>query len=340
MSGRVMKIFEAFVPRLEIYSIDEAFLDMHELGHQDLLKLGVAIKKTVQLQTGIPVTIGIASTKALAKMANRYAKQKTRQGVFWAASPELTMEMLAATSVTQIWGIGKQHGMLLHNAGIHTAADFIRLPEDWVRKKLSVAGLRLLYELRGIPAIGLDEEPKPKKNICTSRSFGKLLTGKADIQEALVNYASVCAEKLRSQKTCCKTLNVFIHTNPHKTREQQYQRSIRLSLDRPSNHTAEMIRYAVKGLDIIFKEGYRYMKCGVVVSDLVSEKTVQSSVFDGKSAVRNKALMQVMDIVNQSLGKETVRMAVQGFEKPYRLKSEHLSPRYTTRFDQILTIRI
>jgi DNA polymerase V len=340
MSARVMKILEQFVPRMEIYSIDEAFLDMHELAHQDLQQLGLSIKKTVQMHTGIPVTIGIGETKTLAKMANRYAKKKTREGIFWAANPTLTEEMLGATPVTGIWGIGKQHGMFLHNAGIHTAKDFIKTPEDWIRTNLSVVGLRLLYELRGISTIGWEEEPKPKKNICTSRSFGILLTKKEDVQEALVNYAAACAEKLRSQKTCCKTINVFIHTNPHKTEEKQYQRSINLSLDRPSNHSAEIIRHAVRGLDIIFKEGFRYMKCGVIVSDLVPERSIQSSMLEENDRTRDKTIMQTMDKVNKLLGKETVRMASQGFEKRWRLKAAHLSPRYTTRFDQILTIKI
>jgi DNA polymerase V len=340
MSARVMKILEQFVPKLEIYSIDEAFLDMNDLPYQDLLQLGLNIKKTVRQHTGIPVTVGIAPTKALAKMANRYAKKKTGEGVFWAANHELTNEMLEQTAVTEIWGIGKQYGMFLHSANIHTAADFIKTPEDWVRTNLSVVGLRLLYELRGIPATCWEEEPLRKKNICTSRSFGKLLTKKTDVREALVNYAAACAEKLRGQRSCCKTINIFIHTNPHKTEAKQYQRSINLTLDTPSNNSAEIIRLATKGLDMIFKEGYRYMKCGVIVSDLVSEETLQSNLFDDQNRSRNKIAMQAMDSVNKTIGKETVRIGAQGFTRTYRLKSEHLSPRYTTRFDQLLTILI
>jgi DNA polymerase V len=340
MSARVMKIFEEFVPRIEIYSIDEAFLDMGDLPYQDLLQLGLSIREKVLRDTGIPVTVGIAPTKALAKMANRYAKKKTKLSVFWAVNGELTNEMLRETSVTDIWGIGKQHGMQLRNANVHTADDFIKMPEDWIRTHLSVVGLRLLYELRGISAIDWEEEPAQKKNICTSRSFGILMTKKLDIREALVNYAAACAGKLRAQKSCCKTMNVFLHTNPHKTQEAQYQRSINLTLERASNNTSEIIRYAIRGLDMIFKEGYRYMKCGVIVSDLVSEETVQASMFDNADRDRNKVVMEAMDRVNQSLGKETVRMAVQGFEKRYRLKAEHLSPSYTTRMDQLLKIQI
>jgi DNA polymerase V len=340
MSARVMKVLAAFVPRMEIYSIDEAFLDLPGPGQPDLVQLGLTIKKTVQRHTGIPVTIGIGATKTLAKMANRFAKKKTREGVFWAANHRLTQEMLGATPVTGIWGIGKQHGMFLHNAGVHTAADFIRAPEDWVRTHLSVVGVRLLYELRGIPAIGWEEEPKPKKNICTSRSFGIPLAKKEDVREALVNYAAACAAKLRSQKTCCKTIRVFIHTNPHKTEQKQYQRSVGLSLDRPSNQSAHIIRYAARGLDLIFQEGYRYMKCGVIVSDLVPEAAIQSSMLGENDQARGKTIMQAMDQINKRLGKDAVRMASQGFEKTWRLKAERLSPRYTTRFDQIIEIRI
>ena len=255
MSDRVMKTIASFVPRLEIYSIDEAFLDLHDMGYTNLLKLGVNIKKTVQQNTGIPVSIGIAPTKTLAKMANRYAKKKHRQtGVFWAAHEGLINEMLEYTDVGEIWGIGSQYALLLNRSNFKTAADFVKAPDDWVRDKMSVVGLRLLNELRGIPAIKWEFGTPAKKNICTSRSFGTLLTKKSEIAEALVNYAAACSLKLRNQKSCCNTVHVFLQTNPHKTEEKQYMRSINVDLERPSNNSAEIIKYALKGFDIIYKD--------------------------------------------------------------------------------------
>ena len=341
MSDRVMRTLESFVPRLEIYSIDEAFLDLHDLTYTDLLDLGVKIRFTVRQHTGIPVSVGIAPTKTLAKMANRYAKKKHKQtGVYWAANVDLTGEMLANTDVGDIWGVGKQYALLLRRNGFKMASDLANAPDDWIREKMSVVGLRLLNELRGIPAFKWEFEPAPKKNICTSRSFGKLLTDKSEISEALVNYAAACALKLRNQKTCCNLVHVFLHTNPHKTEERQYQRSINVELERPSNNTAEIIKAALKGYDVIYKEGYRFMKAGIIVMDLVPENQIQAGMFDTANLKRNKKMMDAMDNLNRVLGKELVRMAVQGFEKRYKLRADHLSPRYTTDINQVLKVKI
>jgi DNA polymerase V len=341
MSDRVMKTFASFVPALEIYSIDESFLDLHNLPYTNLLSLGVKIKRTVEQNTGIPVSIGIAPTKTLAKMANRYAKKKHKQtGVFWAANKQLTDEMLAATAIGDVWGIGHEYALLLNKHGFKTAADVVLAPDDWIRNNLSVIGLRLVNELRGIPAIEWEYETPAKKNICTSRAFGKLLTKRTDIEEALVNYAANCALKLRQQKNCCEKMQVFLHTNPHKTEQKQYQRSINVQLERATNNTAEIIKYALKGFDVIYQPGYHFMKAGVIVMNLVHEDEVQSSMFDAANSGRNKKLMDAIDKVNGSLGKEIVRMAVQGFEKKYRLRADHLSPKYTTNIRDIVKIRI
>lgn len=341
MSARVMNTFARFVPRLEIYSIDEAFLDLHNLPYVNLLQLGVKIKRTVQQNTGIPVSIGIAPTKTLAKMANRYAKKKERAtGVFWAANEKLTNEMMQFTEVGDVWGIGHQHAQFLRKNGFKTAADLRNAPDNWIRENLSVVGLRLVNELRGIAAIKWELETPAKKNICTSRSFGKLLTKKSDIQEALVNYAANCALKLRNQKSCCKRINVFISTNPHKMERKQYQRSIDVQLERPSNNSPEIIKYAIKGLNVIYSEGYEYMKVGIIAMDLVPENEVQGSLYDSAKLERNKKIMNTMDKVNKVFGKESVRMAVQGFEKNYRLRADHLSPCYTTNINDILKIKI
>jgi DNA polymerase V len=341
MSDRIMETLALFVPEIELYSIDEAFLDLDEIGDADLLKLGINIKRTIRKNIGIPVSIGIAPTKTLAKMANRHAKKNYRQSaVFWAANKFLTEEMLSATPVSEIWGIGNQYALFLSRSGFKTAADFVQAPEDWVKKHLSVVGLRLLYELRGTPSIAREERKPVRRNICTSRSFGNRIADKNQMAEALANYAASCATKLRDDKTCCRRLQVFIQTNPHKTEELQYLRSIDIQLERASNHTGEIIKAALQGLDLIFTPGFLYMKCGVTALDLVTQSSVQASFFDESDRQKNGQLMETVDKINRSLGKEVLRSAVQGFARKYRLKAEYLSPCYTTRMSDILKIRI
>ena len=341
MSQRIMGTLASFAQKLEAYSIDEAFLDLNDPGHSDLLQLGSRIRTTIRQHTGIPVSVGIAPTKTLAKMANRHAKKKYRQSaVFWAADKMRTQEMLSATLVGDIWGIGNQYALFLSRSGYKTASDFLHASEDWVKKHLSVVGLRLLYELRGIPCIPWEELKPVRKNICTSRSFGSRLSDKIAIGEAMANHAATCAAKLREDKTCCRRVQVFIQTNPHKTEEPQYLRSIDMVLERASNHNAEIIKAAILGLDHIFKPGYLYMKCGVTVLDLVPESSIQASCFEISDLKKNKTVMDTVDQINRRMGKGTVISAVQGFEKKYRLKAAYLSPCYTTRLDEVLKIRI
>jgi DNA polymerase V len=339
ISDRVMKTMGSFVPAMEIYSIDEAFLDMHDLPYNDLSRLGLEIKKKVKKDIGIPVTVGIAPTKTLAKMANRYAKKKRRDvGVFWAANDELVDEMLNNTEVRDIWGIGHQHALLLNRNGIRTAHDFKYMPEEWVRTKMSVVGQRMLNEIRGIPAIQWESEIPDKKNICTSRSFGSLLTDFKIIKEALCNHAATCALKLRNQSSACAIVQVFIQTNLHKIKDPQYSRSVNIELPAASNDTAVIMKAAIRGLEMIYKEGYRYMKCGVIVSAFVDENSIQRNLFQPVDNKRSRSAMNALDSINKSLGKEIVRFAVQGYEKKYRLKAEHLSQKYTTDIRQVLKV--
>lgn len=340
MSARVMSILSSFVPRMEVYSIDEAYLDMHDLPYHDLQTLGLKIRRTVGQWTGIPVSVGIAPTRTLAKMANHYAKKKIREvGVFSAATPELIERMLHETDVSDICGIGHQHAQLLRVNQFKTAWDFTQAPAEWIRAKMSVVGLRLLNELRGIPSIEPEYDTPAKKNICTSRSFGKRLEARGEILEALANFAASCAEKLRRQKSCCRKIHVFLHTNVHKTNEPQYIRSIEIDLETATNNTGEIIGYASKALDLIYKPGYKYLKTGIIVMDLVPESAVQGSLFDQGDRGKSKTVMAVMDKINKSMGKESVRMAIQGFEKRYRLKAEWLSQKFTTRLSDVIKVK-
>jgi DNA polymerase V len=342
MSERVMTILQSFVPQIELYSIDEAFLDMSELAYTDLLALAVRIRNTVIQHTGIPVSVGIAPTRALAKMANRYAKKKFASlGVFYAANEALRDEMLRFTEVDGIWGIGRQHALLLRNQQVFTAKDFTELPAQWVWEHMSVVGLRLWHELKGTPSFEWEFEAKPKKNICTSRSLGKLTQDYEILKEAISNHAATCAQKLRRQQSVCKKIQVFIATNPHKTQHRQYSHSIIIECSTATNLTGEIIAYALKGLQIIFRaDDYLYMKCGVILLDIISEEAVQASIFDHKKRDKDGRADKAVDAINQLMGKGMVRMAVQRFDKRYKLRADHLSRRYTTRLDEILNIDI
>lgn len=339
MSDRVMQTISTFVPGLEVYSIDEAFLDMHDLPYHDLLQLGTTIRNTVLQHLGIPVCVGIAATKTLAKMANRYAKKLQRKaGVFYAANGMLTSEMLNKTAVQEIWGIGKKHGDFLRQNGILTAAQLAAAPDLWIRKHFSVVGLRLVNELRGIPAIQWEFESPKRKNICTSRSFGELLADKATIREALANHAASCAIKLREQSTAARDVHVFLQTNPHRTQDRQFARSITVKLPVAANDTSTIIRSALKGLDLIYHTGYNYKKCGVIVMDLVPEQSIQTGLFQNHDSDKMAKVMKAMDLINKLKGKESVKMGVQVGEKKYRLRANHLSRHYTTNIHELPAI--
>lgn len=341
LSDRVMKTLADFVPKLEVYSIDESFLDMSELIYADLTKLGIEIRQTVKQNIGIPVSVGIASTKTLAKMANRYAKKKYKKiGVFYAANKDLVQEMLSFTQVEDIWGVGRQYASLLKRNGIHTALDVTNTPEEWMRKNMTVVGQRLWNELRGMASIEWEYEAPAKKNICTSRSFGKLTGDKMIIAEAASNYAAACAAKMRKQNSCASSMCVFINTNQHKIEQPQYSRSIVMEFQTPTNLTGEIITYALRGLDIIYKEGYLFKKVGIIMLGLVPESQRQTSLFDTVDREKNRTILGTVDKLNSLMGKDVVRMASQGYKRRYKLRAEHLSNRYTTNINEILNVKI
>ena len=339
MSARVMQVIREFVPRTEIYSIDEIFADLSSLKYADCTLLAVNIREAVMRCTGIPVTIGIAATKTLAKMANRYAKKSMpANGVFCADAEWKLNDLLGFTPVNEIWGIGEQHQKLLAKNGFMTAADFIRAPADWVRKEMAVVGLRTQTELKGITSIKWTDAAQPKKNICTSRGFGKLITSKREVQQAVATFTSSCAQKLRKQQSCARRIHVFIQTNIHRKQDDQYFHSITLDLSVATNSTRELLKYAMTALDIIYLPGYKYNKTGVMVLDLIPASQVQLGLFDQGRNEKEKATMKAIDAINQSYGNEVVRMATQEFNKKWKLKQDHLSERYTTRFEELMIV--
>ena len=341
LSNRVMNVLRSLAPALEVYSIDEAFMDLTGMNHIDLYEFGLTIRKEVLNQVGIPVSIGIAPTKTLAKMANRYAKKEKKAiGVHLVQNSTQIEGLLKCTKVEDIWGIGRQYAMKLMQYNVFTAANLAALNEDWIRTHMTVVGLRLVKELKGIPCVEWDTLPPAKKCIQTARSFGKLLSTKEELAAPLSNHAASCAAKLRYQNTCASAVQVFIHTNPHRKQDPQYFRSVTIALEVPTSDSSEIINAALRGLGIIYKPGYLYNKTGVLVFDIVPEDQVQLGLFDAFDRVRSGKMMQVLDKVNERFGKNTLRYAVQGYKKYWKLKQQKLSPCYTTNIMEVLTIKI
>jgi DNA polymerase V len=288
--------------------------------------------------TGIPVTVGIGPTKTLAKMANRYAKKnRPMEGVFSADTDELVGMLLSSTEVGDIWGIGKQFESLLLSQGFTTALDLVNnAPEEWIRKEMSVVGQRLFQELKGINCIPWEETTKVRKNICTSRSFGKLITRKNEISQAIAKFTSSCGEKLRKDNTCARKLHVFLQTNPHRPKDEQYFQSVTLELEVATNLTTILLKHAMKALDMIYRDGYNYQKAGVMVLDLIPQKEIQLGLFESLNSQRDRKLMEKVDELNKVFGKDVVRFGVQDYGQSWKLKQGNLSSAYTTQLQQII----
>lgn len=341
LSNRVMRKLGNFCNNIEYYSIDEAFLDFSSHVYQDLLQVGFEMKAQVFNEIGIPVSVGMGPTKTLAKMANRFIKKTNKQkGVHVLDTADKIEEVLAFTSVGDVWGIGPQYAKLLQQHGFLTAADLVMAPEEWVRKQMSVVGQRTLNELKGIRSITLEEETPTKKNICVARGFGQLINNKTDLQGALANYVSIVAEKLRKGNLCTKQLHLFVQTNEHRIQDEQYYRSIDVALPVASSDTTELLHYANLGLDRIYRPGINYHKVGCMALNLIPANQIQFSMFDAQNRLRKNTMMKALDNLNLDLGKNAVKFATQGNGKNWHLRQEKCSPCYTTRWQDILTIQI
>lgn len=340
MSKRVMSILEEACPHIEIYSIDEAFLKFDGFSYIDIQEYCKDIRKKVLQWTGIPVSIGIANTKALAKAANRIAKvypQQT-QHVHYISNDVLRKKALTWLSVDDVWGIGRRYAKKLHALNIHTAYDFSCMPQSWVKKHMSIVGVRLQQELLGNPMLDI-EDPLPRKNIATTRTFEKNYTDFADIQERISTFAVSCAEKLRRQQSCCQSLMVFLVSNYHRKDLPQYSKSICVQLPYPTNSSIELVQCAHTALQRIFKPGIAYKKAGVIVQDFCSEQYIQTTLFDTRN-VKHIPVMQAIDALNGRYGQQKIRLAIQDPTRVWKMKQEKLSPRYTTKFSDIITIRV
>lgn len=341
LSNRVMSILSGFSPDMEIYSIDEAFLGLHGFTHTNLYEYARKIRNTTTKNTGIPVSVGVAQTKTLAKVANHFAKKKPENnGVYFIDSEGKREISLKSFDVGEVWGIGYQYDKFLRRYGIKTAWDFSQAPAAWVRKHMSVVGLRTQKELLGIPCYDLEVKAPAKKAICTSRSFGSMQTEQTAIEEAISTFASRCSYKLRTQKTYANIIMVFINTNPFRNDLPQYSASRVIHLPVASNSSIELVHYALIAFRSVFKPGYRFKKAGVIVSGITAESSLQGSLFDEVNRERHYNAMIALDKLNSRYGRDTVHLAAQGTGRKWKLRQEKLSPCYTTRWNEIMTVKV
>ena len=339
LSHRIMKALEHFSPDVEIYSIDEAFISLRGFESQDLDAYCQEIRHTIKKWVGIPVSIGIAYTKTLAKLANRRAKKnQIYDGVLnLIDNPETEMH-LKAVEVSDVWGVGRQYTKLLNCHRIYTAYDLSRANQKWIKKRMTVQGLRTVLELNDIPCIAAQYFPPDKKGIISSRSFGRYITAKNELAEAVATYVTRAAEKLRSQKSVANVIYVFLRTNPFKD-TPQYHNGCQVILPVATDFTNEMIGYAIKALEQIYKPGYNYQKAGIMLTGIVPKKTEQLPLFDEVDRVKNQKISVAMDKINLEMGAGSIIFAASGVRRDWKMKRELKSPQYTTRWKEIPDVK-
>ncbi len=341
LSSRVMRTLEEMAPRVEVYSIDEAFLDLTGIESAiSLVEFGQQVRERIGHWIGITVCVGIAPTKTLAKLANHAAKKyPATQGVVDLTNPDRQRRLLALVPVDDVWGVGRRHSKRLNALGITTALDLANASPRAIRDQFSVVLERTVRELNGESCIELEEIPPTKKQIVCSRSFGVKVTHFELLREAVCEYATRATEKLRKEQQQAKVLTVFIRTSPFKDNEPQYSNSASGELLIPSCDTRDFIELANHLLKRIWKDGFRYAKAGVMLSDFYDPGMFQPGLFDDVSTRSNsQQLMSVLDTINQS-GAGKVFFAGQGTKKDWSMKREHLSPAYTTRWDQLPRVK-
>ncbi len=342
MSCRVMHILHEMAPEVEIYSIDEAFLLFRGFKNFNITDYCRRIRKNIKQHTGIPISAGAGQTKTLAKIAAEIAKKEpSYNGVFDISSVDNIDGFLEHVSVADVWGIGSKYAERLKSKGVFTAKDLKYVDEKWVEKQLGTNGLRTVFELKGFSCIPIDEIPKPRKSIVSSKSFGKDVSSLEEIQEALSEYVSRAAEKLRSQKSVATSVTVFVSTNRFK-RQPQYSNSV---VCRPACATAftpELIKYALSALESIYRKGYSYKKTGVVLNGIELAKNIQPPLFlkaEDLYTAEKKTLMRAVDRINRKWGNETVRCASSGVERKWSMRRAFSSGNFTTDWDELPVVK-
>jgi DNA polymerase V len=336
MSNRIMNILSDYSPEQEIYSIDECFLDLSGML-VDLTEYGLKMRKHVVKWTGVPVSVGVAPTKSLAKVANKIAKKFTERtgGSYVIDSEEKRIKALKWLPVEDVWGIGRRNAKKLKAIGVNKAYDFCQLPKSWVLQNMTIVGVRLQDDMNGIPSIEM-EGIELKQSIATTRTFERDYRKFDDVRERVSTFAVSCAEKLRKQHSMCNTIQVFIQSNRFSEHDEQYSNGVVIKLPFPTSSSIEIVEFALKGLKSIFKEYIGYKRAGVILMDFVQDNEYQQSLFYNTNP-KHKQLMEAIDKLNDKFGTK-VRLASQDV-KVHKMKQERLSQRYTTNINEILQVK-
>jgi DNA polymerase V len=340
LSARVMSILSNFSPNQEIYSIDECFLDLAGFDPATLMDYGQKIRQTVKQGVGIPVCVGIADTKTLAKLANHCAKKgfAGKDGVcdFGRLTEQQLSTLFAGIPVGEVWGIGRRITARLGEMGINTIEDLRRADPEYIRQQFSVVVERTVKELNGIACIELEEVGVPRQQIMVSRSFGSEVTQLSDLSESVSYFTSRAAEKLRHDGSVASSLCVFVRTNPFKEEAPQYQRSMIVPLFQPTDDTTKLVHASLQGLKAIFRVGYGYKKSGVFLMGLQSKEMLQATLFDDPvEQARSDSMMRVMDEINRKMGQGSVTVAASGIRQRWAMRRERKSPSFTTEWSEL-----
>uniref|UniRef100_UPI0040471C91 translesion error-prone DNA polymerase V subunit UmuC n=1 Tax=Polynucleobacter sp. TaxID=2029855 RepID=UPI0040471C91 len=341
MSQRVVEILRQFTPKLEVYSVDESFLQIESVlnAHESPAHLGSEIKQRIKQWTGLPVCVGIAPSKTLAKFANHLAKKNTSfNGVCDLSNmPKQDLyQWMSEVSAAEVWGVGRKIAKRLEGMGIHTVLDLVQVSPQMMRLQFGVVIERLCYELRGLSCLALEEVAPPKQQIIASRSFGKLVISLEELAESVATHTARATEKLREQGSVTGVISVFLQTNVFMRNEPQYSQSIQIQLTNPTDNTLTLTDAAIEGLKTIYKKGFRYKKAGIILGLMTDKPLVQPSLFEDHLAKGKSArLMKTLDAINTKYGQQTLRSAVTGTQQTWHMKAENVSPKYTSHWDQL-----
>ena len=332
ISRRVMKVLKTFSPKVEIYSIDEAFIDLSFIDEKGVEDYGREIRSRVLKWTGIPTSVGIASTKTLSKVANHIAK-KEKAGVIYLNTN--IDESLKKFPIEDVWGVGKQLSKFYHKNNISNAYDLKNVSNTWVKKGTNVLGAKTAMELRGIPCIDLQIDQEKRKNCCVSRSFGRKVKDLNELEESVITHCLNAAEKIRADDQIAKTITVFIRTSPFDKNRRYYSNSKTIDLAIPTSNSIELIKNAVKALTDIYKYGYAYQKAGIILSGLKDANQNDQNLLTPLLENKSKKLMKAIDYTNTKYGRYAISIAQAGLSKGWKMRREHSSKIDTASFDSL-----
>ena len=338
LSRRVMTTLRSQVEEIEVYSIDEAFFNL-EGYDEPLEELGQRIRTTIRRHTGIPVSIGIAPTKTLAKIAAKLAKQYPRlNGCCYMHRPEDIRKVLSKFPLRDVWGIGRRYGKAFDQMQILTAQQFVELDKQWVQGRMGITGVRTWQELQGIPSLPMDDLSASRQQITVSRSFPHEIYDCTELEHIVAEFATMCGEKLRRQGSLCRTIHCFVMTNRHRSDQPQHVEQATHRFTAPTDSTLSLVKAGRELLRAIYRTGFGYKKAGILLGDFEQRGTQQQVLFDAPADPRHERLMEVLDRVNRHYGHGALKTAAEG-EKPFQMNREHVSRRYTTEWSELLTVK-